>query len=44
MEKGGCFIAPERNWGTQDTSENYAYAEDAEKASLNKSWAMPNDV
>ena len=44
MEKGGCFIAPERNWGTQDTSENYAYAEDAEKESLNKSWAMPNDV
>ena len=44
VEKGGCFIAPERNWGTQDISENYAYAEDAEKESLNKSWAIPNDV
>ena len=44
VEKGGCFIAPERNWGTKDISENYAYAEDAEKESLNKSWAIPNDV
>ncbi|MDG1986704.1 MAG: hypothetical protein P8J18_01890 [Halieaceae bacterium] len=44
VEKGGCFIAPERNWGIQDISENYAYAEDAEKESLNKSWAIPNDV
>ena len=44
VEKGGCFITPERNWGGQNTSENYAYAEDAEKESLNKSWAMPNDV
>ncbi len=44
MEKNGCFITPERNWGVNEKSLNYTFSLDAEKSLLGSSWPIPSDV